>query len=50
MKRFLIGFVLGGSSSGITWTLTHNLDWTAVVGLVVVGLVWIGELIHDDLL
>lgn len=48
MRRFLIGFVIGASSSGITWTVTHDLGWTAVVGLVVVGLVWTGEHILDN--
>lgn len=50
MKRFLIGLVLGASSSGITWTVTQDRGWTAVVGLVVLVLVWVGELILDDLL
>ena len=50
MKRFLIGLVLGASSSGITWAITQDRMWTAVVGLVVLVLVWIGEFILDDLL
>lgn len=48
MKRFLIGFLLGASSSGITWTVTQDRGWTAVVGLVVLVLVWVGELILDN--
>lgn len=49
MRRFLLGAVGGASSSGITWAITQDRMWTAVVGLVVV-LVWVGELILDDLL
>lgn len=48
MRRFLIGLVLGASSSGITWAITQDRGWTAVVGLVVLVLVWVGELILDD--
>ena len=48
MRRFLIGLVLGASSSGITWTVTQDRGWTAVVGLIVLVLAWIGELILDN--
>ena len=50
MRRFLIGLVLGGSSSGITWAVTHDRGWTLLVGVVVLVLVWLGEFILDDLL
>ena len=50
MGRFLIGLILGASSSGITWTVTQDRGWTAVVGLAVLVLVWVGELILDNLL
>ncbi len=50
MARFLIGLALGAGSSAITWAITHDYGWTAVVGAVVLVLVWFGESILDDLL
>lgn len=50
MARFLLGLVLGAISSGITYLVTDSLGWTAIVGAVVLVLVWFGELILDDLL
>lgn len=50
MARFVVGLILGASSSGITWACTHSLHWTAIVGVVVLVLVWLGEFILDDLL
>ena len=50
MARFLIGLLLGGSASGITWACTHDRGWTLIVGAVVFVLVWLGEFILDDLL
>jgi hypothetical protein len=50
VNRFLIGLLLGASSSGITWAVTHDRGWTLLVGLVVLVLVWLGELLLDDLL
>lgn len=50
MKRFVIGLILGAGSSAITWAFTHDYGWTALVGVVVLVLVWFGEFILDDLL
>ncbi|MCX5138368.1 hypothetical protein [Streptomyces sp. NBC_00338] len=50
MRRFLLGFVLGAAGSGITYGISHSLHWAAVVGVVVLLLVWLGEFILDDLL
>jgi hypothetical protein len=50
MARFLIGLVLGGSASAITWVATDNRGWALIAGLVVLVLVWFGEFILDDLL
>lgn len=50
MARFLIGLALGAISSGITYLITDSLGWTALVGAVVVVLVWFGEFLLDDLL
>jgi hypothetical protein len=50
MARFLLGLALGAISSGITYAVTDSPHWTAVVGAVVLVLVWFGESILDDLL
>lgn len=50
MTRFLIGLVLGACSSGIAWAVSHDRAVTALVGVVVLVLVWLGEWILDDLL
>ena len=50
MARFLIGLILGGAASGITWAASHSSHWTAIVGITVAVLVWVGEFILDDLI
>ncbi len=50
MARFLIGLVLGVASGGIAHAAGANQLWPLLIGLVVAGLVWFGELILDDLL
>jgi hypothetical protein len=50
MARFLLGLALGALSSGITYAATDSPHWTALVGAVVLVLVWFGEFILDDLL
>ncbi|MFE9855510.1 hypothetical protein [Streptomyces sp. NPDC005780] len=50
MRRFLVGFVLGSAGSGITYGITHSTHWAAVVGAVLLLLVWRGEFILNDLL
>ncbi|WP_328903217.1 hypothetical protein OHR86_27850 [Streptomyces sp. NBC_00441] len=50
MRRFLVGFFLGLAVSGITYGATHSIHWAAVVGVVLLLLVWLGEFILDDLL
>ena len=50
MARFLIGLVLGACGSGVTYVATDSLHWAAIAGAVVFVLVWLGELILDDLL
>lgn len=50
MRRFLVGFLLGAASSGITYGNSHSIHWAAVVGVIVLLLVWLGEFILDDLL
>ena len=50
MIRFLFGLGLGAGSAAVTWLFTHSPTWTAVIGGAVFVLVWVGELIVDDLL
>jgi len=50
VRRFLIGFLIGSAGSGITYGTTHCIHWAAVVGVVLLLLVWLGEFILDDLL
>lgn len=50
MRRFLVGFFLGLAGSGITYGATRSIHWAAVVGVVLLLLVWLGEFILDDLL
>lgn len=50
MRHFLVGFFLGAAGSGITYGISHSIHWAAVVGVVVLLLVWLGEYIVDDLL
>lgn len=50
MARFLAGLFLGAVASGITWLITSSLGWTALIGIAVAVLVWLGEFILDDLL
>jgi hypothetical protein len=41
VKRFLVGLLAGGASSGITWWFSQHAILTAIVGLVVALLIWI---------
>ena len=50
MARFLLGLVLGGAGSVITWVVTESPGWTAAIGITVAVLAWFGEFILDDLL
>jgi len=50
VRRFLLGLILGAAGSAITWAATESPEWTALVGITVAVLVWVGELILDDLL
>jgi hypothetical protein len=48
--RFLLGLIAGGVGSGITWVITQDPGWTAVIGIVCAAFIWFGELLLDDLL
>lgn len=50
MARFLLGLLLGGCGSAITWAASHNTAWTIAIGVTVAVLVWLGEFILDDLI
>ncbi|MGW9397262.1 hypothetical protein [Streptomyces sp. NPDC055642] len=50
MRRFLLGLLLGGAGSGITWAVTESPGWTAAVGIAIAVLVWFAEFILDDLI
>ncbi|WP_158080396.1 hypothetical protein [Streptomyces sparsogenes] len=49
MTRFLLGLLLGGCGSAITWAASHNTGWTIAIGATVAVLVWLGEYLLDDL-
>lgn len=50
MARFLLGLLLGGCGSAITWAASRNTGLAVAIGLVVAVLIWFGELILDELL